>query len=74
MQAFSGNLVSEKEMCLVELLSPCFPTLKSLHKGVTSLNKLETINPCKFFTYKGFVLWVPGGTRTHDIQNHNLTL
>ena len=23
----------------------------------------------------GFLfLWVPGGTRTHDIQNHNLTL
>ena len=22
-----------------------------------------------------FILsWVPGGTRTHDIQNHNLTL
>ena len=20
------------------------------------------------------LLWVPGGTRTHDIQNHNLTL
>ena len=61
MQAFSGNLVSEKEMCLVELLSPCFPTLKSLHKGVTSLNKLETINPCKFFTYKGFLGGCPVG-------------
>ena len=21
-----------------------------------------------------FLFWVPGGTRTHDIQNHNLTL
>ena len=21
---------------------------------------------------RGFLPWVPGGTRTHDIQNHNL--
>jgi hypothetical protein len=32
---------------------------------------INTKNLCKLFTYRG-LLWVPGGTRTHDIQNHNL--
>ena len=34
-------------------------------------------NKRKAFTYRAFRLfvgWVAGGTRTHDIQNHNLTL
>ena len=31
-------------------------------------------NPCKFLAYRDFLMRVPGGTRTHDIQNHNLTL
>ena len=35
---------------------------------------LKTKNPCKSKTYRDLLLWVPGGTRTHDIQNHNLTL
>ena len=34
----------------------------------------ENKNPRKSLTYRNFNRWVPGGTRTHDIQNHNLTL
>ena len=30
-------------------------------------------NPYKYLTYKDF-FGVADGTRTHDIQNHNLTL
>lgn len=29
--------------------------------------------PCKKLILQG-LSWVEGGTRTHDIQNHNLTL
>ena len=33
----------------------------------------KTKKACKYHTYK-LSLWVPGRTRTVDIQNHNLTL
>ncbi len=41
-----------------------------VEKQTTSL-KIK--NPRKFLTHRDFER-VPGGTRTHDIQNHNLTL
>ena len=28
----------------------------------------------KDIAFRRCLFWVPGGTRTHDIQNHNLTL
>ena len=31
-------------------------------------------NPFIYWDFRLILLWVPGGTRTHDIQNHNLTL
>ena len=34
----------------------------------------EKKNPCKCLTYRDLLWRVPGGTRTLDIQNHNLTL
>ena len=30
--------------------------------------------PFVYWVFPNFLPWVPGGTRTHDIQNHNLTL
>ena len=30
----------------------------------------ENKNPCKLLTYRDLFWRVPGGTRTHDIQNH----
>ena len=41
------------------------------------LGRFYKSNKRKAFTYRAFRLfmgWVAGGTRTHDIQNHNLTL
>ena len=36
-------------------------------------NLLQIVNPLQIHIARDF--WrVPGGTRTHDIQNHNLTL
>ncbi len=35
---------------------------------------LKTKNPCKYLSCRDLFRRVPGGTRTHDIQNHNLTL
>ena len=35
---------------------------------------VEKENPCKLRTCRDFPWRVPGGTRTLDIQNHNLTL
>ncbi len=33
---------------------------------------VEKENPCKFLACGDFPWRVPGGTRPHDIQNHNL--
>lgn len=41
------------------------------------LRRFYKSNKRKAFAYRAFRLfmgWVAGGTRTHDIQNHNLTL
>ena len=49
-----------------------FPFLKVTFEAVGHKS-----NKRKALTYRAFrlfVWWVAGGTRTHDIQNHNLTL
>ena len=33
---------------------------------------LGTKIPANYLIVNGFYCWVPGGTRTHDIQNHKL--
>ena len=54
-----------------------YPIMADFATKVTKIPKLEGVgieNPYKYLTYRDFLRRVPGGTRTHDIQNHNLTL
>ena len=44
----------------------------SEYKDVLKTGVLET--KLEVWMTSNFVFGVPGGTRTHDIQNHNLTL
>ena len=59
----------------VEKIAPTHRFFRRCTKNV--LNLLKFKNPQKINVFRGFLAikaWVPGGTRTHDIQNHNLTL
>ena len=60
--------VNSSPIALMEQLKNCSINVPSKLEGVG----IE--NPCKCLTYRDFLRRVPGGTRTHDIQNHNLTL
>lgn len=43
-----------------------------LNKVLESILKIE--KALEINDFQGFYSWVPAGTRTLDIQNHNLTL
>ena len=76
------HLSEPKEASAVSVRSSCGDRVRPhsiSHSFTASYNTsvrsavYKSKKPCKSYDLQG-LSWVEGGTRTHDIQNHNLTL
>ena len=71
-----NGMIYIKFSCFLWRFGPNFDgtILKCSINVPSKLEGCKKYNPRKYLTYRDLYLGVPGGTRTHDIQNHNLTL
>ena len=74
LRRFCGDFQNFNQFC-GDFAAIFCPNMENFSKsGKSPFAHKKSGIPFVYWVFPNFLPWVPGGTRTHDIQNHNLTL